>query len=241
MGSESGKMEDVPIADEEAPVTTSTKDAENNAADEEDASAKKKCGGYCAWTNFHGVAEAKGYAILGTARGAIVMSNIFLSTSIIYLASVEAGCVDENGTVVDDCENKVYGFIPSSLIANIAVISGLLSAFLMPLIGAIVDYTPHRKATGIVAAILLILIQGVQIGTVAATWFPMTVLQAVAGFIYQVEVLATYAYLPEIARSVGEKIMTQCECCDAVCSDSSFRDNVHADILPLLPQSHRFS
>lgn len=37
----------------------------------------------------------------------------------------------------------------------------------------------------------------------------MAILQAIAGFIYQVEVLATYAYLPEIARAVGEKIMTQ--------------------------------
>lgn len=37
----------------------------------------------------------------------------------------------------------------------------------------------------------------------------MAVLQAFVGFIYQVEVLATYAYLPEIARAVGETIMTQ--------------------------------
>ncbi len=81
----------------------------------------------------------------------------------------------------------------------------------MPVIGAIVDYTPHRRATGIAAALFLVLIQGVQIGTVSSTWFPMLILQAIAGFIYQVEVLATYAYLPEIARAVGEKIMTRCE------------------------------
>jgi len=37
----------------------------------------------------------------------------------------------------------------------------------------------------------------------------MAVLQAIVGFIYQVEVLATFAYLPEIARAVGETIMTK--------------------------------
>lgn len=121
----------------------------------------------------------------------------------------EAGCIDENGNAIPDCDNTVHGFQPPSLIANIAVISGLLSAFLMPLIGAIVDYTPYRRATGIAAAVLLIIIQATQIATISATWFPMAVLQAIAGFVYQVEVLATYAYLPEIARAVGEKIMTE--------------------------------
>ena len=204
------EMVEVPIV-EEAP-TKSTESATNDdnreAPAEESPSPKKKC---CAPLSFEGNAEAKGYAILGTARGAVVMSNIFLSSSLIYLASEEAGCLDANGNVLEGCDNKTHGFRPPSLIANIAVISGLLSAFLMPYFGAIVDYTPYRRATGIGAALLLILIQGVQIGTVSATWFPMAILQAIAGFIYQVEVLATYAYLPEIARAVGEKIMTRCE------------------------------
>lgn len=115
------------------------------------------------------------------------MSNIFLASSLIYLASEQAGCLDEEGKVIEDCDNKVYGFRPPSLIANIAVISGLMSAILMPLIGAIVDYTPYRRLTGIVAAIAMILIQAVQIGTVSATWFAMLILQAITGFIYQVE------------------------------------------------------
>lgn len=205
------EMVEVPIA-EEAPTKSTESDVASSVdaeqASSEEPSPKKKC---CAFLSFEGNAEAKGYAILGTARGAVVMSNIFLSTSLIYLASEEAGCLDEEGKVIEDCNNKTHGFQPPSLIANIAVISGLLSAFLMPYFGAVVDYTPHRRAVGIGAALLLIVIQAVQIGTVSATWFPMIILQAIAGFIYQVEVLATYAYLPEIARAVGEKIMTQCE------------------------------
>jgi hypothetical protein len=262
------EMEDVLIADESpAPpsindvenpvedisaVTASTKEnmeLEKTVEENDEAATNKSCGSKCCgWMNFHGVPEAKGYAILGTARGAVVMSNIFLSTSLIYLASEEAGCIDENGVAIPDCDNTVHGFQPPSLIANIAVISGLLSAFLMPVIGAIVDYTPYRRATGIIAALLLVLIQGVQVRMcsrsavyVIGCYFyscdsevcsahtsfflhPSLLVDwnrfcdvvphgctssILSGFIYQVEVLATYAYLPEIARAVGEKIMTQ--------------------------------
>ena len=148
---------------------------------------------------------------LGIGRGALVMSNVFLSSSLIYLASDAAGCVDENSKVVDNCESSVYGMRPAALIANIAIFSGVLSALLMPFAGALVDYTPYRRRIGIVVASLMILIQAVQIGTVSQTWFAMSVLQGIAGFLYQVQVLATYAYLPEIARAVGESTMTHCK------------------------------
>jgi len=165
--------------------------------------------GCCRWVHFNDVDMAKGYNILGTARGAIIMSNIFLSTSFIYLASEQAGCVDDQGTVVDKCSTNVYGFSPTSLITNIAVISGLLSAIFMPIIGAMVDYTRHRKSVGVSAAAAMTLIQAIQIGTVEQTWFAMALLQAFSGFLYQVEVLATFSYLPDIARIVGEVAMTK--------------------------------
>jgi hypothetical protein len=83
-------------------------------------------------------------------------------------------------------------------------------AFLMPLSGAMIDLTPHRREVGILSAFFMIAIQAIQIGTVQATWFPMAILQAIAGFLYQVQVLATFAYLPEIARSVGQTKLTYC-------------------------------
>mmetsp|Transcript_11888 Transcript_11888/g.16876 ORF Transcript_11888/g.16876 Transcript_11888/m.16876 type:complete len:504 (+) Transcript_11888:119-1630(+) len=164
--------------------------------------------GCCSWWNFEGVAPAQGFCRLGVARGAVVMSNIFLATSLIYLAAEEAGCLTENDSYDDDCENKVHGFKPSSLISNIAVFSGLLSAFFMPVVGAIVDYTPRRKFLGVTAAVVLTLIQAAQIYTVSSTWYPMAILQAVAAFVYQAEVLSTYAYLPDTSRIVGEATMT---------------------------------
>jgi MFS-type transporter involved in bile tolerance (Atg22 family) len=128
------------------------------------------------------------------------MSNVFLSTSIIYLASKEAGCVDENDEIILDCETHVYGFYPSSFVTNIAALGGLLAAFLMPLIGAIVDYTSHRWNVGWFVAVAIFILQLIQIGTVSATWFPMAKLQAIVGALFYLHYLLMVSYLPDIAR-----------------------------------------
>lgn len=139
------------------------------------------------------------------------MSNVFLSTALIFYASEAAGCVEDDGTILEDCDGKVDGFKPASLITNISVISGLLAAFFMPIVGAIIDYTPYRRTTGVVSAVILSVIQATQIALYSSTWYAMMILQAIAGFVYQVQVLATYAYLPDIARAVGEAKMTNRE------------------------------
>lgn len=195
-------MEDVPV-EEQPKITEAEATATTSGLQEE-----KNCVGWFGWYQFGGSGLAKGYCTLGIGRGPLIMSNIFLSTSFIFLASEEAGCLTEDGTeVADDCENRVHGFKPASLVSTIAVVSGLLAAFLMPLVGATVDFTPHRKLVGMGSAVTMILIQAAQAGTVAATWFPMAILQAIVGFIYQIQVLAVYAYLPEAAREVGENRM----------------------------------
>lgn len=120
-------------------------------------------------------------------QGATIMSNIFLSTSLLYLAAQDAGCLDEiTGDINEDCDNCVHifggddstirGFRPTALIANILIVTGILATFVMPFIGSIIDYTSHRRTIGIVVAVALIVIQGVQIGTVLPTWFIMNLL-----------------------------------------------------------------
>jgi MFS-type transporter involved in bile tolerance (Atg22 family) len=151
---------------------------------------------------------------LGFGRGALIMSNIFLSSAFIDLANDAAGCteiVNDERVVMEDCPYTVYGMKPASLVANIAVISGVLSALLMPFAGAIIDCTSYRRAVGIWTAVLMILIQGVQVYLTDDTWFAMAILQAFAAFLYQVQILCIYAYLPEMARVVGEKVMTNSE------------------------------
>mmetsp|Transcript_26378 Transcript_26378/g.45013 ORF Transcript_26378/g.45013 Transcript_26378/m.45013 type:complete len:514 (+) Transcript_26378:212-1753(+) len=182
-------------------------DATDDAGKAGNASAtatteRKQC---CNSFRFGGNVESQGYALMTVARGGIVMSNIFLSTAFIRLASDSAGCDSESE---EECDAKVYGFRPSSLITMIAVVSGVLSAFLLPFIGAVVDYTPYRRAVGIGSALFITAVQGIQIWLTDDTWFPMAILQAINGFMYMVQVLAIYAYLPDIGREVGPETMT---------------------------------
>lgn len=164
-----------------------------------------KMGGCCGFGNNQ---MAMGYNFIGSAKGPLVMSNVFLSTSLIYLASKEVGCIDGHGEVMEDCHQRVFGiFRPSALITNIAVISGLGSALFMPLAGAVVDYTSHRWTAGVASAILMTVIQAIQIGTNSSTWFIMAVLQAIQGCFYQVQVLASYSYLSTMSREVSGTTM----------------------------------
>ncbi|KAL7542812.1 hypothetical protein ACHAXR_012126 [Thalassiosira sp. AJA248-18] len=178
------------------------------AGEEEEGNNKKKC---CNGLRFGGNREAQGYSLMTVARGGIIMSNIFLSAALIRLASESAGCIfndDGSDEETPECNEEVFGFRPSSLITMIAVVSGVLSAFLLPIIGAVVDYTPHRRLVGILSALFITVVQGIQIWLNDTTWFPMAILQALNGFMYMVQVLAVYAYLPDIGREVGARKMT---------------------------------
>jgi|AntRauTorckE5430_2_1112549.scaffolds.fasta_scaffold03656_4 MFS-type transporter involved in bile tolerance (Atg22 family) len=137
-------------------------------------------------------------------NGQVAMSNIFLSTAILTLAQIEISCQDEGV----EC-GKVHGYKPSSLITMIGTVSGILSALLLPFMGAIIDCTDHRRNIGIVSCFCLMLIQTIQIGTVENTWWAMAILQAINGFVYQVVILAAFSYLPEIGRDVGEETLTE--------------------------------
>lgn len=110
--------------------------------------------------------EARGVNFNGIGRGAISMSNVYLSNSLILLACIQAGGADPNNMRCIDQSVRVYGFRPASLISNIYAGAGLVAAFLMPVIGAMIDFSPHRKKIGVIMAVLLALISGIQIGTV---------------------------------------------------------------------------
>jgi len=166
----------------------------------------RRCCNACYFGN---VDMAKAYNWAGMARGAVIMSNFFLATALIRLASDDAGCdfFDDDEVERPECTNTIYGFRPSSLIPNIAVITGILSAFFMPIIGAVVDFTPHRRYLGITASVFIVAVQAIQIGVGAETWLAMAILQALNGFVYQILVLVCYSYLPDMSGIVGEEKM----------------------------------
>lgn len=206
--------DDAIVADLQRNVTTGQENDNSNSSENGNGGG----GGCCSCVNYDGINEAKGYGILGVCRGPVYMSNVFLSTALLYLASKEAGCLirsddgnndDDELEIDDECSGRVYGFTPASLITNIAVISGLLSALFMPLIGAILDFTTHRKMVGIISVSILATVQLIQIGTGESTWFIMAILQAIVGFVFQVQLLVAYSYLPDVARVVEEAVMVK--------------------------------
>lgn len=155
-------------------------------------------------------------------RGAIYMANVTLTSAFVYLASQQAGCLttdtpDGAIEIIEDCRRTTYGMIPASLIINIQVISGILNAFWMPYIGAIVDCTHYRRTAGATISFVLVAIQAAQIGTTSSTWFVMAILQGIAGALFEFVSLVVFSYLPDMARNVGEKAVTGCTCrrCDA--------------------------
>eukprot|EP00580_Thalassiosira_gravida_P006576 CAMPEP_0201633962 /NCGR_PEP_ID=MMETSP0493-20130528/7077_1 /ASSEMBLY_ACC=CAM_ASM_000838 /TAXON_ID=420259 /ORGANISM="Thalassiosira gravida, Strain GMp14c1" /LENGTH=531 /DNA_ID=CAMNT_0048105745 /DNA_START=119 /DNA_END=1714 /DNA_ORIENTATION=+ len=199
-------------------VNNENNDNDDNDDNDDGATAEEKeTNKCCSVLRFEGNVEAQGYSLMTVARGGIIMSNIFLSTGLIKLASDSAGCLETE----TECNAQIYGFRPTSLITMIAVVSGVLSAFLLPIIGAIVDYTPHRRMVGVFSALFITVVQGVQIWLTDATWFPMAILQAINGFMYMVQVLAVYAYLPDIGRHVGPTKMTWYSAVFTMCQFSS--------------------
>ena len=123
---------------------------------------EKKCG--C--LSMDGHVESWGITFNGISRGAIAMSNVYFANTVILLACIDGGGANDEGTKCEDRSVRIYGMRPDSLISNIAVAASLLSAFCMPSVGAIIDYTPHRRTVGIVMAALLTIISAIQIGTV---------------------------------------------------------------------------
>ena len=150
--------------------------------------------------------EATGLTLNCWARGHVFVTAVFIGPALLSLANDAAV---ENCPVNDDayCQNhvKVHGFLPSSLLTNIATVSGLIGSISLPILGAIVDHTSYRRHVGFVTAAVMTSIMGVSIGLTSRTWFAIAVLQAVAGVAYQIHCVAVYSYASELSKNPEEQ------------------------------------
>lgn len=131
---------------------------------------------------------------------------VFVSTALLKLAKEAAGCETESPNnddayVVPECNEKIFGMRPTSLLTNIVMISGLASASLMPLVGSLIDHTPYRRMVGRVSAICLAFLIFLQIYALRYAWFLAAVIQVAVAFLYSVHLCAVYAYLPELTHN----------------------------------------
>jgi hypothetical protein len=109
-------------------------------------------GGCCNRPPFDGNKQALGWALDSIATTiAFVGAGAFLATALLKIAKDEAGCQIEKlpgESKLPDCNEKIYGLKPSSLLSTFATVLGLVAAMCMPLVGAVVDYTSHRRSLG---------------------------------------------------------------------------------------------
>ncbi|KAL3781262.1 hypothetical protein HJC23_012812 [Cyclotella cryptica] len=152
----------------------------------------------------NGPLEATGLSLIAFGRGAVGMSTLFLGPALLKLANdaVQMTCDnDENDADLNcngDDQGRVYGMKPSSLLTIIGVVSGLLSTLMLPLFGAIVDHTPHRKKIGQISIAVVTIIKGIEIFVSPATWFAVSIFQVVNFILYNAHSCAIYAYTAEV-------------------------------------------
>jgi MFS-type transporter involved in bile tolerance (Atg22 family) len=136
---------DLKIQPQEAPASV----LQMLSSQEESSSLRDGC---CNRPPFEGNKQALGWALDSIATTiAFVGAGAFLATALIKIAKDEAGCQIEKlpgESKLPDCNEKVYGLKPSSLLSTFATVLGLVAAISMPLAGAIVDYTSHRRGMG---------------------------------------------------------------------------------------------
>lgn len=155
-----------------------------------------------------------------SAKGTVVISGaVFLSAILLRSAKVAAGCeVDPgnyiNGTFVEsdddnaevpDCDRRVYGIKPTSLLFVMGAVVSVFSAISMPVVGSFLDQSPYRRQVGAASAWIMVLSNALQLMIYDTTlWFPVAILQLVSGVSYLVHNDVSYAYLPETTTDLSE-------------------------------------
>ena len=146
--------------------------------------------------------EARGLWIEQLARGVIFMSYMFLGPAILESAKAAGGCTE---TDEDDSHCRVYGIRPSSLLSTIATIGGVVSVIIMPVVGAMIDHTPHRWKVGILSAVILVLGKGLETLISQSTWLWVALIQIITGICFTIHQLSALPYVSELSKDPSEQ------------------------------------
>lgn len=151
---------------------------------------------------YNGNYGALAWALDGIGRAVqFIGAGAFFATALLRIAKEAAGCPTEppeGETVLPECDERIYGIKPSSFLTTYTMIVGVGSAALLPLMGAIVDYTPHRLKVGQVTSCLFTLLILPQVFLNEKNFFAMAIIQIIISFIGWAQTGITYAYLPEL-------------------------------------------
>ncbi|EEC50464.1 predicted protein [Phaeodactylum tricornutum CCAP 1055/1] len=145
--------------------------------------------------------EAAGWAMDSAGRGPLNQVGSYVGQAILRLATQDAGCLNPR-----TCTNTVYGLKPSSLLTATTSIVGVVAAFLMPIVGAVVDHTTHRRLLGLVSGMAAVVLAGIQISVNANNWFFILCVDGALSFSLLVHTTAVFAYLPDL--SLDENVLS---------------------------------
>ncbi len=143
--------------------------------------------------------EARGWAFDAIGRSLSFVGNaVFVGTAVVHQAKINAGCLPEDSDV--ECTGVTqYGIRPSSFLALYNVIVGLASSALLPLLGAIVDHTPHRLMVARISAIAYCILLFPMIFISQSTWFAVAILLLLTALLGWIHSGMSFAYLPEMS------------------------------------------
>ena len=154
---------------------------------------------------YDGIPEASAIYLYNVGEGFFITGSVYFSTALLHLGDQVAGCNDLDLDDDEDCDLKIWGLLkPSSLTATCAIIVSLGSSLAMPLIGAIIDHTRHRKSVGKWAAYSIIICNAISIAIFEETFELMVVLFLLTGFCFAILACASNAYLPDFKMNHEE-------------------------------------
>jgi MFS transporter, UMF1 family len=152
----------------------------------------------------YGNPEALGWLLSNSGMTVYFLgAGAFVVPGILHLATQQAGCeveIPEGESHPPECTNTVYGMKPSSIITNLMSVVSIVVALLTPLVGAVIDYTPHRRLVGRVTSVLFVVLVIPQAFLAEETWFAITVLYLILGPVISGQSLIVHAYLPELTN-----------------------------------------
>ena len=172
--------------------------------------------------------QVKGYLLSGPARAPLFVSYLTLSIAMLEIAFKSAGCtadgyepanathptvplMDASGELVN-CGRKT-AFLnsrPDSILSNIGVCASLINIFMIPLSGAIVDYSTIRRQVAIGSLGLMWLANAWQSFLSMHNWTIMAVLQAViASPSYMLHMSTMSAYSTEVIMDLKDLSLLQ--------------------------------
>ena len=129
------------------------------------------------------------------ARGPINQCGSFVGSAMIRVAAIKAG-----GTTT----GTIYGMQPSSVLTVASLVVNVSAGITMPLVGALVDHTEHRKIMGTVSAFIMTLAVAVQTGISVDSWLTVWIFEIIGGYFLIMHQVCTMAYLPDLTHEVPE-------------------------------------